>query len=363
MLFILVLPFLLSIIIILIRHKPSEIITYGKSNYYFHVYSDTESGGKSTVATQITNKDELEITYTLSDYIAFPNISLGLNKTDYSLIDYSGYDYIILNIESKKSKFLSLQFNLYIDGYSELGKYETYLPVGYYLELNRVNNIYKIPISQFKPHTWWLSLHQVSEETIKNYSFESVVSMEIMNDPSFSIGVEDKITFKEMSFNTDIKKITSIALLVLGFYYLFYFTLMFIVKRFEKIKQNREKIILIPYQSADLPSGDNEEEIIENYICSNYCDPLLNIAMVEDATNISERVIAKVLKNKYNYSFPGFVNFIRITEAKKLLESTDKKILDIAMMVGYNSLGHFNRTFKKIENQTPREYKKIAIKN
>lgn len=356
--FILILPSIVALCIFIIRYRPSELIEYSNSNYSFCTYSDEGSGGKSTIALQVINKDRIEAIYTLSDYLSFPNVSLSFNKFDYSLIDFSDYDYITINVDSEKSKFLLLQFNIFIEGYSNSKNYETYLPIGYYLELNRADNKYKIPLKLFKPHTWWLSTYQVSEDIIENYSFDSVVSMEIMNDPSFSTEVEDKIILRNVEFHTDINKVFFTIITILTTYYLTYLTLVFIKRRIEKVKQNREKIIIVPYQTTYLKPRDSDESKIENFICSNYSDPLLNIAKVVDATNISERIISKVLKNKYDYSFPGFINFLRISEAKKLLETSDNKILDIAMIVGYNSLGHFNRTFKSIEKITPREYRK-----
>lgn len=361
--FAVILPLFISILIFFVKFKPVEKVEYKNSKYIFNTYNDFDEGGASTVYVDVLDKSSLEVTYTLSDAATYPNISLEFREPDYNLMDFSGYDYIEIDIESKKSKFLALQFYLYIEGYTESDNYETFLPLAYYLELNKSNGKYKIPLDQFKPHTWWLSRYQISEELVKNYSFSSVKSMDIMNDPSFPTGVEDRIKFRSVSFHTELKVIAIIILVVLCLYYTVYFTAIYILKRFDLVKQNRENIVLVPYKSTELPAENSDEHSIENFICSNYTDPLLNIAKVEDKTGLSERVISKILKDKYNYSFPGFINFLRITEAKKLLVSSDKKILDIAMMVGYNSLGHFNRTFKKHESSTPREFRKSNLQD
>lgn len=356
--FIFIIPILISLLVFSNMYKKSRKVEYSDRDYSYLTYSDKETGGNSIIELKSSEQNSVDIVYTLGEDYAFPNVSFSIYNNDYRLLDFSGYDFITINIESNKAKFILLQFNIFIDGYSKKGSYETYLPIGYYLELNRSDNIYKIPLKLFKPHTWWLSTYQVSEDIIKNFSFSTVLSMEVMNDPSFPTGVEDKITFRSVFFRTDKKIMIFTIIAILCVYYLIYFSFIFIKIRLEKIKQNREKIILVPYQTTELQKGDSVESVIENYICSNYNDPGLNIAKVVDATNYSERQISKVLKNKYDYSFPGFINFLRITEAKKLLETSNSKVLDIAMQVGYNSLGHFNRTFKNIEKLTPREYKK-----
>lgn len=362
LLFIIIIPLLIAISVFWIKYRPSEKIEYRNSNYLFKTYSDIDDGGNSTVYGNVIDKEYLELTYKLSDKADYPNISLEFTKPNFKLMDFSGYDNIELNIESQLSRFLVLQFYLYIDGFSNKNDYKTYLPIAYYLELGKEDNRYSIPLDQFKPHTWWISKYQISEEMVKGFTFDSVVSMDIMNDPSFPTGTEDKILFKYVKLYSSLKGITLFIGILLLFYYLVYFTYLLVLNKIDKVKENREEIVLVPYKSFDLSKDDSEEKIIENYICSHYNDPLLNIGKVESETCISERVISKVLKEKYNYSFPGFINFLRVSEAKKLLLTSDKKILDIAMMVGYNSLGHFNRTFKKHENHTPREFRKINLK-
>ena len=55
-----------------------------------------------------------------------------------------------------------------------------------------------------------------------------------------------------------------------------------------------------------------------------------------------------------------YINHLRITDAaRQLAESSNgKKIIDIALSVGFDSLSTFNRAFKNVFNLTPSEYKK-----
>ena len=53
-----------------------------------------------------------------------------------------------------------------------------------------------------------------------------------------------------------------------------------------------------------------------------------------------------------------YLNRIRIVKACELLNSSDKKITDIASLVGYNNISYFNRTFVKIMGFTPSSYRK-----
>lgn len=48
---------------------------------------------------------------------------------------------------------------------------------------------------------------------------------------------------------------------------------------------------------------------------------------------------------------------IRLTNAKKLLETTDYSINEIALIVGYDNALYFSRLFHKHVGVSPREYR------
>jgi transcriptional regulator GlxA family with amidase domain len=52
---------------------------------------------------------------------------------------------------------------------------------------------------------------------------------------------------------------------------------------------------------------------------------------------------------------------LRITEASKLLETTDKKITDIAMEVGFSDYKSFNSVFKRIKGITASQYRNSIL--
>jgi AraC-like DNA-binding protein len=57
------------------------------------------------------------------------------------------------------------------------------------------------------------------------------------------------------------------------------------------------------------------------------------------------------------FNLNRYINRTRISNARSLLIESDATITDIAFQCGFKSISQFNRTFKKIVNLTPREYK------
>ena len=52
---------------------------------------------------------------------------------------------------------------------------------------------------------------------------------------------------------------------------------------------------------------------------------------------------------------------VRLTSARRLLESSSMSVRDIAENVGFSSLNHFDKMFKKDHGFTPTEYMKDHI--
>jgi len=53
----------------------------------------------------------------------------------------------------------------------------------------------------------------------------------------------------------------------------------------------------------------------------------------------------------------------RIETAMLALQSTDEKVLSIALSSGFNDLSHFNRSFKARTGQSPSAFRKTAPGN
>jgi len=79
--------------------------------------------------------------------------------------------------------------------------------------------------------------------------------------------------------------------------------------------------------------------------------------------NLSEPYISKYIKDKSGKTFGDIVAATRMKKAKALLKNGNMTVEDISYAVGYQSVEHFNRSFKKIFDMTPVEYRKMSRSN
>lgn len=94
-----------------------------------------------------------------------------------------------------------------------------------------------------------------------------------------------------------------------------------------------------------------------DYIKANYCSEL-NMAMVSNHVSMNYSLFSIAFKEYTGVNFVNYLKLIRIEEAKRLLEETDDKVLDISKKVGYENEKHFMKTFKKMCGVSPTEYRK-----
>lgn len=83
----------------------------------------------------------------------------------------------------------------------------------------------------------------------------------------------------------------------------------------------------------------------------------LTLGEVAKAVNTSTFYFCKMFKKATGLHFTEYVSRVRIEKAKNLLLNPNLRVSEVAFEVGFQSLTHFNRVFKKIVGQSPTEYR------
>jgi AraC-like DNA-binding protein/ligand-binding sensor protein len=83
----------------------------------------------------------------------------------------------------------------------------------------------------------------------------------------------------------------------------------------------------------------------------------ISLGQVARAVNTSTFYFCKMFKKVTGINFTDYVSRQRIESAKNLLLNPNLRISEIAYEVGFQSLTHFNRVFKKVIGQSPTEYR------
>ncbi|WP_105616505.1 AraC family transcriptional regulator [Vallitalea okinawensis] len=94
---------------------------------------------------------------------------------------------------------------------------------------------------------------------------------------------------------------------------------------------------------------------IIKYMQQNYQHA--TIKNVSTYFHFNPNYLSRLVKKETGKNFSSILQEIKLDKAKILLEYTEKSIEEIAFEIGYSSISHFYKIFKKHEGITPIEYK------
>ena len=92
------------------------------------------------------------------------------------------------------------------------------------------------------------------------------------------------------------------------------------------------------------------------YILANQADPI-DLDKVAQAMHVSTFYFCKMFKKATGLTFTDYLSRVRVGKAKTLLLNPHLRISEIAYDVGFQSLTHFNRMFRKIVGESPTAYR------
>lgn len=122
------------------------------------------------------------------------------------------------------------------------------------------------------------------------------------------------------------------------------------------------QIILFVSRSYDKSSSPAQTEIFRlgealSYIGMNFRRDI-SLAKLARKAAMSETTLYRMFKKSFGVSPVNYVISLRVAHARKLLESTDMTVSDIANDSGFGDSNFFSRTFRRHVGMSPRDYRK-----
>jgi AraC-like DNA-binding protein len=108
---------------------------------------------------------------------------------------------------------------------------------------------------------------------------------------------------------------------------------------------------------AETESHDGRIDEIKKYVDGNFMNGNLSVAEIADYFGLSFNYISKYFKAYTGVGLARYIVCRRVDEAKILLRQTNENLNVIAEKTGFYSTSAFIRTFKKIENMTPGQFR------
>lgn len=115
-------------------------------------------------------------------------------------------------------------------------------------------------------------------------------------------------------------------------------------------------------QPAHLQAGGlNKVERMLCYIAQNYIGQI-TVADISKVVELHPNSAVRIFRKAFGTTLIEHLTHHRIFHAKRLLTTTDQKIVDVAFGSGFGSISRFNEAFLRSVGCTPREYRvKFAV--
>lgn len=108
-------------------------------------------------------------------------------------------------------------------------------------------------------------------------------------------------------------------------------------------------------QDAALPTLHSTKKLmfeILGYINNHYFEEL-TLEKISEKYFLSPCYFSRTFREVTGFHFVEYLNNVRIKEAKKLLQTTNLSVSDIAQASGFHSSTHFGRVYKQITGSSP----------
>ena len=134
-------------------------------------------------------------------------------------------------------------------------------------------------------------------------------------------------------------------------------TTVFTAPEFETLKKELQP----KYKKSGLKPAD-ARALYENLVShvdneQSFLDSDISLGALARDLGFSSNHVSQVINEFDQCNFHDFINARRVAEAcRRLQESRETNLLELAMDVGFNSKSSFNRAFRKFTGTTPTDY-------
>jgi len=329
---------------------------------------DHHLGGRSSVSVTET-RSAFQFTFKVMPGIDHPYAAGELWFVDRdgkpALADLSKYTTLSFFVQCAPANTLTLTIPTFDPRISKPGDILSYRTVWAYVPCNAKGSIANVDITRLETPQWWYEMFKV-DLLRHDYKLDQVPKIAFGSSDKSLREVDSQVELADMELRgTDYRYIAGVAsvlALLWGGFGLWYFRA-YSRASLEHMKAQLQKDLpLLAYRQLSIePHRDKEKAAILQYLASQYANPDISVETTALHTGTNRTKVNEVLKAEFGYTFSGYLNKLRLTEAARLLAEKDSAtVAEIAYSVGYANVSYFNKLFKQEYGCTPKASRNVS---
>lgn len=333
-------------------------------------HTDVYQGGSSQLKIA-DDSFSLNFNFTLSRQAQYPFAAVNLvftgNKTEPELVDLSAFDKIVFSAKCSNANTLSFSLLTFDEQVSKTGDFLSYRAPSTFFACNPRWREVELDLTRLETPQWWFTMFKV-DLSRKEYTLNKVAKLSFGSSFQTPMDTDSNVQLGEITLighNWSYLYLFGVLMLLLWGSYAFWFfrqhTRTLIRELHNKIQRDRP---LIAYQQVSVePLRDKDRSAILHFMATQYANADLSLDAMASEIGVSRTKINDILKSELGFTFTGYLNKLRLTEAARLLaQAEDANIAEIAYSVGYKNVSYFNKLFKEEYSCTPKIYKSLCDK-
>lgn len=338
-----------------------------KSEIFWKIQSTTDfdQGGKSIAKIHDENYS-LDFELSVSNEIRYPFASVELifqNKDGIPEVkDLSAFNSLSFMIKCSTVNELTFITSILDEKISDEQGSLTYRQPAAFFSCDENWKLVELDLTRLDLPVWWFEAFNVKLSK-NDYQLDKVARFQFGSTYQSPIDTLSRVQISTLTLKGDdwyYIYLLIISLVVVWGIYIFWFFKRYASALTGELKNKilREKPLIAYQQLSMKPQRDKDNKAIIQLMATDYADPLLNLDFAVAKTGVSRTKINDILKAELGFTFTGYLNKLRLTEAARLLSAEgEANVAEIAYSVGYKNVSYFNKLFKEEYGCTPKAFK------
>lgn len=332
--------------------------------------TDDYQGGRSTIKMN-DERYGLDFELNVSNRAEYPFASVAMAFIDSAdqttLVDLSSFTSLSFNAKCAPANVLTFSVFTVEENITDPDNFLTYRSPSSFFSCDENWSNVRLDLTRLETPQWWLDMFNLKLSK-KEYTLNKVPKILFGSTHQGPMNRDARVQLNELTLHgRDWRYIylLGVALFLIWTGYAVWFfrehSRALILELRLRILKDRP---LIAYQQLTIaPQRDREKDAILRYMATGYANPDLNLDTMVASIGVSRTKINDILKAELSFTFTGYLNKLRLTEAARLLAVEEEaNIAEIAYSVGYKNVSYFNKLFKEEYGCTPKTFKSLCNK-